>query len=273
MTRNVSPVCSIRRDTRRPRWSTTRIFVVINTCSVRERAEERLYTELGMVPGGRAGKRPIVAVTGCVAQQEGRALLERGQRVDLVVGTQALEPPAGDGGGVDRGPAGARRRQSLRQRVVPAGGGPAFQPGQGGDHDYRGLQRLLLVLRRAVYAGPRTDAAGRGDRRRSPARRRRGISRGPSSRPDRESLRGSRPARLRLRRAARAGARRAGHSAHPVREPASTPCHRPHDRGHAHAAEGLPAPASPGAVGVHRGGWRGCAGGIRETTICIWSTD
>ena len=65
-------------------------LVVINTCSVRERAEERLYTELGMVPGGRAGKRPIVAVTGCVAQQEGRALLERGQRVDLVVGTQAL---------------------------------------------------------------------------------------------------------------------------------------------------------------------------------------
>ena len=65
-------------------------LVVINTCSVRERAEERLYTELGMVPGRRAGKRPIVAVTGCVAQQEGRALLERGQRVDLVVGTQAL---------------------------------------------------------------------------------------------------------------------------------------------------------------------------------------
>ena len=64
-------------------------LVVINTCSVRERAEERLYTELGMVPGGR-GKGPVVAVTGCVAQQEGRALLERGQRVDLVVGTQAL---------------------------------------------------------------------------------------------------------------------------------------------------------------------------------------
>lgn len=65
-------------------------LVVINTCSVRERAEERLYTELGMVPGRGAGKHPVVAVTGCVAQQEGRALLERGRRVDLVVGTQAL---------------------------------------------------------------------------------------------------------------------------------------------------------------------------------------
>ena len=65
-------------------------LVVINTCSVRERAEERLYTELGMVTVNQSGHRPIVAVTGCVAQQEGQALLERGQRVDLVVGTQAL---------------------------------------------------------------------------------------------------------------------------------------------------------------------------------------
>ena len=65
-------------------------LVIINTCSVRERPEERLYTELGRVPGRRGGKRPVVAVTGCVAQQEGRSLLERGQRVDLVVGTQAL---------------------------------------------------------------------------------------------------------------------------------------------------------------------------------------
>ena len=79
-------------------------LVVINTCSVRERAEERLYTELGMVPGGRGGKRPVVAVTGCVAQQEGRALLERGQRVDLVVGTQALSrlPAMVDGLAADR---------------------------------------------------------------------------------------------------------------------------------------------------------------------------
>lgn len=65
-------------------------LVVINTCSVRERAEERLYTELGQVPDNDDGRRPIVAVTGCVAQQEGSALLKRGRRVDLVVGTQAL---------------------------------------------------------------------------------------------------------------------------------------------------------------------------------------
>ncbi len=65
-------------------------LVVINTCSVRERAEDRLYTELGMVTANKSGKRPIVAVIGCVAQQEGSALLKRGRGVDLVVGTQAL---------------------------------------------------------------------------------------------------------------------------------------------------------------------------------------
>ena len=65
-------------------------LVVINTCSVRERAEDKLYTELGQVTNNDHGRRPIVAVTGCVAQQEGRALLRRGRPVDLVVGTQAL---------------------------------------------------------------------------------------------------------------------------------------------------------------------------------------
>src|SRR5690606_8729937 len=53
--------------------------VVINTCSVRERAEDKLYTRLGelRVLGIERGHRPVVAVAGCVAQQEGSALLKR----------------------------------------------------------------------------------------------------------------------------------------------------------------------------------------------------
>ncbi len=67
--------------------------VVINTCSVRERAEDKLYTRLGelRVLGLERGHRPVVAVTGCVAQQEGSALLKRsGGTADLIVGTQAI---------------------------------------------------------------------------------------------------------------------------------------------------------------------------------------
>ena len=69
--------------------------IVINTCSVREHAEEKLYTRLGelRVLEEETGRRPLVAVAGCVAQQEGETLLRRtnGHVIDLVVGTQRLK--------------------------------------------------------------------------------------------------------------------------------------------------------------------------------------
>jgi tRNA-2-methylthio-N6-dimethylallyladenosine synthase len=67
--------------------------VVINTCSVRERAEEKLYTRLGELRqmAVEQGHDPIVAVAGCVAQQEGDALLHRSPGVaDVILGTQAI---------------------------------------------------------------------------------------------------------------------------------------------------------------------------------------
>ena len=67
--------------------------VVINTCSVRERAEEKLYTRLGELRqlAAKEGHDPIVAVAGCVAQQEGAALLKRSPGVaDVIIGTQAI---------------------------------------------------------------------------------------------------------------------------------------------------------------------------------------
>ena len=67
--------------------------VVINTCSVRERAEEKLFTRLGelRVMGEEQGRRPVVAVAGCVAQQEGQDILKRSPLVDVIVGTQAVK--------------------------------------------------------------------------------------------------------------------------------------------------------------------------------------
>ena len=70
-------------------------LVVINTCSVRERAEEKLYSRLDRYRGAAAYDRPVIAVIGCVAQQEGERLLQRAPMIDAVVGTQALaELPA-----------------------------------------------------------------------------------------------------------------------------------------------------------------------------------
>ena len=69
--------------------------VVINTCSVREHAEEKLYTRLGelRVLEQETGRKPVVAVAGCVAQQEGESLLKRsnGHVIDVIVGTQRIK--------------------------------------------------------------------------------------------------------------------------------------------------------------------------------------
>jgi tRNA-2-methylthio-N6-dimethylallyladenosine synthase len=66
-------------------------LVVVNTCSVREHAESKLYSRLGEIraEAARAGHQPIVAVAGCVAQQEQHRLLARSPIIDVIVGTQA----------------------------------------------------------------------------------------------------------------------------------------------------------------------------------------
>ena len=70
-------------------------IIVINTCSVREHAEEKLYTRLGelRVLSAETGRKPVVAVAGCVAQQEGDSLLRRtnGHVIDIVLGTQRVK--------------------------------------------------------------------------------------------------------------------------------------------------------------------------------------
>lgn len=66
-------------------------LIVVNTCSVRELAEEKLFSRLGELRKNDPDDRQTVAVTGCVAQQEGKDILRRSSNVDVVVGTQALQ--------------------------------------------------------------------------------------------------------------------------------------------------------------------------------------
>src|SRR5690242_14956012 len=71
-------------------------LVVLNTCSVREKAEQKLRSEVGkLAPLKRARPDVVIAVAGCVAQQEGEKLLARVPHLDLVVGPDNLgELPA-----------------------------------------------------------------------------------------------------------------------------------------------------------------------------------
>ena len=66
-------------------------LIIVNTCSIREKAEQKAFSFLGrLAPLKQNNPELIVAVGGCVAQQEGRRILKRMPFVDLVFGTQAI---------------------------------------------------------------------------------------------------------------------------------------------------------------------------------------
>jgi tRNA-2-methylthio-N6-dimethylallyladenosine synthase len=69
-------------------------FVILNTCHIREKAAEKIYSELGKLREMRderreAGRDMTIAVAGCVAQAEGEEIMRRQPAVDIVVGPQA----------------------------------------------------------------------------------------------------------------------------------------------------------------------------------------
>jgi len=65
--------------------------ILFNTCSVREKAQEKIFSDLGRVKDlKRANPRLLIGVGGCVASQEGPAIVERAPYVDLVFGPQTL---------------------------------------------------------------------------------------------------------------------------------------------------------------------------------------
>ncbi len=63
-------------------------LVVLNTCHIRERAVEKVYSDIGRLRR-KDGSSPMVAVAGCVAQAEGAEISRRASEVDIVVGPQA----------------------------------------------------------------------------------------------------------------------------------------------------------------------------------------
>ena len=70
-------------------------FVILNTCHIREKAAEKVYSELGKLRelkderARTTGNSMTIAVAGCVAQAEGEEIMRRQPAVDLVVGPQA----------------------------------------------------------------------------------------------------------------------------------------------------------------------------------------
>jgi len=68
-------------------------LVILNTCHIREKAAEKVYSEIGRIrvmqeAAAREGRQMLIAVAGCVAQAEGEEIVRRAGAVDLVVGSQ-----------------------------------------------------------------------------------------------------------------------------------------------------------------------------------------
>src|SRR5258708_38221564 len=80
------------RETNRPDGTD---LIVPNTCHIRQRASENIFSELGRIKELKAaaekeGRRLLAAVAGCVAQAEGNEIVRRAPFVDIVIGPQSI---------------------------------------------------------------------------------------------------------------------------------------------------------------------------------------
>ena len=82
-------------------------LILFNTCSIREKAQEKVFSDLGRVKHLKA-KGVMIGVGGCVASQEGASIIERAPYVDVVFGPQTLH----------RLPTMLEKRQQLKRPQV-----------------------------------------------------------------------------------------------------------------------------------------------------------
>jgi len=86
-------------------------LVLLNTCSIREKAVQKVHSELGRLREEKARRPLLVGVAGCLAQQEQEALFRRAPQIDFVLGTMAIQQL----------PSLLERVQAGEKRVMDAG--------------------------------------------------------------------------------------------------------------------------------------------------------
>ena len=170
-------------------------LVVLNTCHIREKAAEKVYSELGRLRALKqarehSGGEMLLAVAGCVAQAEGEEVAARAPFVDIVVGPQAYHRLAGMVAGA------SRTRRTAVDTAMPAESrfdhlpeelaGP--QPGRGVSSFLtiqEGCDRFCTFWRRALHPRGRGVAPGRRRRGRGTPPRRRRRARDRAAGPER----------------------------------------------------------------------------------------
>jgi hypothetical protein len=175
-------------------------LVVLNTCHIREKATEKVYSELGQIKALKRAKAEsgrgdmTVVVAGCVAQAEGAEIMARAPVTDLVVGPQSYHQlpeliarasrARGERLAADFAPEAkfdrleGRRAAPLRLFGLPDCAG--------------GLRQILQLLRGALYARRRVVAARRHHSRRGAEPGRAGRARDHAAGSERQRLRARR---------------------------------------------------------------------------------
>ena len=118
-------------------------LILLNTCSVREKAEHKVFSQLGKLRKLKAQKPDLrIGVGGCVAQQEGKAILQRAHNVDLVFGTDNLYDLPEMLAEVEQGQRVVRtERKAQRQKVRN------FVPGYTFESSKPGLKSHLVITK------------------------------------------------------------------------------------------------------------------------------
>ena len=166
-------------------------LVVLNTCHIREKATEKVFSELGRLKDMKEDSGGVmrIAVAGCVAQAEGEEIMRRQPAVDMVVGPQSyhrlpemiarLSRKTGDVLEIDFA---AEEKFDALPKTREVSGPSAFLAGAGR------LRQVLHLLRRALYARRRILARRRRHHRRSARTGAQGRARDRADRPERERL-------------------------------------------------------------------------------------
>ena len=176
--------------------------ILYNTCSVRQHAEDKIYSALGRIKNLKRDRPHVsIGVLGCMAQKDQGQILRRAPHVDVVIGPGQLgrvselldeaRPTASRRWpSACPGPPGTpRRRHRQLRRVRPAPrAGDAAEPVPGVRPDHDGVRQVLHLLHRPLGPRARAEPAAGRDRRGGPDAGRPGGQGDHPPRPDRQQL-------------------------------------------------------------------------------------
>ena len=127
-------------------------ILLLNTCSIREKAQEKVFSLLGRWRQQKESRPDtIIGVGGCVASQEGEAILKRAPFVDIVFGPQTLASSDRNDRRSPRGTHRCRRRQFPRNRKIRRDSGGDGVQLHGIRVGHGRLQQVLYLLRGALH--------------------------------------------------------------------------------------------------------------------------